>query len=240
MIRILFSVIFISLCSINLSAKSYLPSATGEIVEHNYYTLSYVEEHEQAEWVFYLLTPNMINGTAPRKDNFRADKDVSTGSSSLADYKASGYDRGHLAPAASMTIDEIAMSESFLMSNMSPQAPSFNRGVWKRLEERVRDYASNDSLLYVVTGPILNDVDGSIGQNRVSIPKYYYKVLYSPQKEAMIAFLLQNEKSAEPLEEFAITVDELERITGIDFFVEYNSTLEPLESTIDLLKWIVE
>ena len=109
-----------------LFSQDYSPKSSGEIITHNYYSLSYNEYHEQANWVHYKLRNALILGTAVRKDNFRADYNVSTKSASPYDYKGTGYDRGHLAPAGDMKINSVAMSESFFMSNISPQNPSFN------------------------------------------------------------------------------------------------------------------
>ena len=127
-----------------LFSQSLPPTARGEVIEHTYYTLSYIEQHEQPEWVYYVLTGDMISGAAKRGNDFRSDPKVPTESAQLNDYKGSGYDRGHLAPAASMSINSTAMSESFYMSNMSPQEPGFNRGIWKNLEKTVRGFVSSE------------------------------------------------------------------------------------------------
>ncbi len=224
----------------SLFAQSYLPASSGQLVEHTYFTLAYAEEHEQAEWVYYALSPETLAGDASRGDNFREDPKVATGSATLNDYKASGYDRGHLCPAASMSRNDVAMSESFYLSNMSPQLPSFNRGGWKRLEERVRDLALRDSVLHVVTGPILADSLGSIGENRVTIPSRYYKVLYSPKKRAMIGYVMENTKVDGALEEYAVSVDSIEKLTSIDFFAQLSGELQAYESSFDSSMWLVE
>jgi endonuclease G len=123
----------------SLPSVLFYPSSTGnQIIHHHGYSLSYNEEAEQADWVFYKLTPASISSSIERTNNFREDPFVNEGSAALKDYRKSGYDRGHLAPAGSMKADAENMSESFFMSNMSPQYPSFNRGVWKRLEGEVR------------------------------------------------------------------------------------------------------
>ena len=109
------------------------PIIGEQIVNHLGYSLSYNEKNEQASWVAYELTADQVRGTVKRKDSFRSDPLIKTGSASLSDYKGSGYDRGHLAPAADMKWSTTAMSESFFMSNMSPQLPGFNRGIWKKL-----------------------------------------------------------------------------------------------------------
>lgn len=199
----------------------YQPCAKGELIEHTYYSLSYIEEHEQAEWVYYTIQ----KGNTKRTDDFRPDPKVSTKSASLADYKGTGYDRGHLCPAAAMKINHTAMSETFYMSNMSPQLPSFNRGIWKDLESMVRKWGWNIET-HVVTGPVFKDNIESIGENKVSVPGYYYKAIYQPSNAQMIAFVLPNEKSTRNISEYIITVDSLEQLTGIDFFPQIDKELQ--------------
>src|SRR6056297_2800745 len=174
------SLIFFLLLSISCYSQNFdfLPtSTTGQVVEHTHYTLSYDEQHEQAEWVAYELTASEVNGSYDRTDNFRKDPKVSTGSASLSDFKGSGYDRGHLAPAGDMSFSYTAMSESFYLSNMSPQEASFNRGIWRQLESQVRDWAQNNGSVYVVTGGILDGSYQDIGPNDVTVPSDYYKVI---------------------------------------------------------------
>jgi len=225
----------------NLSAQTFdfLPtSTTGQMVKHTYYALSYSEKHEQAEWVAYELKGDMLKGPNKRKDNFRSDPLVKTGSATLADYKGFGYDRGHLAPAADMTFDAKAMSESFFLSNMSPQAGSFNRGIWKQLEGKVRSWAESRGQIYVVTGPILNSqLALSIGPNKLTVPKYYYKVIleYNKSHVGVIALILPNEKGTHVLSHYVSTVDSLEGLTGIDFFPGLSDSQEHiLESRKDM------
>ena len=117
------------------------------------------------------------------------------------------------------------MSETFYMSNMSPQVPMFNRGIWKELEEHVRNRARKESL-YVVTGPIFKSNKGAIGKGKVAVPGYYYKLFYSPAKQQMIAYVLPNEESKRPLNSFAVSVDKVEKMTGIDFFSQLPDDLE--------------
>lgn len=128
--------------------------------------------------MYYQLTPELINGSQARTDDFRADPAVSTGSASLDDYKGSGYDRGHLCPAADMALNKTSMSESFFLSNMSPQVAGFNRGKWSSVEDQVRKWTLEFDGLDVATGPIFKDNLGTIGTDKVTVPGYYYKVLY--------------------------------------------------------------
>lgn len=213
---------------------------SGELISHRYYDLQYSEHHEQAYWVAYILYPSFLTKNATRKNNFKKDTKVTTGSASLLDYKGSGYDRGHLAPAGSMVVNQTAMDESFYMSNMSPQVPGFNRGIWKNLESKVRYWSQASDSLFVVTGPILTSVDKTIGENQVSVPKQYYKVLVRFTKGDVqgIAFLLDNSASKKPLASFAVPIDSIEALTEIDFNPNWDSKTEAtLEGEMELAAW---
>lgn len=241
--RILLLVVFIILIScksdgiIPTEITDYEPKSAGEIIKHTYYTLAYSEENEQAYWVYYVLTPELINGNQPRTDDFRADPMVSTGSATLDDYKGSGYDRGHLCPAADMALNKTSMSESFYLSNMSPQLPGFNRGIWSTMEDQVRRWALSYQKLYVVTGPIFKDNIGTIGEDKVTVPGYYYKVLFDG-KDKMIGLIVPNASSSSKLEQFVVTVDEIEQKTGVDFFPELEDKLEnQLEGSVSTTGW---
>ncbi|MFK7809253.1 MAG: DNA/RNA non-specific endonuclease [Saprospiraceae bacterium] len=218
-------------------------STTGQIVNHEFYSLSYNEAHEQAEWVAYELTKeSLIVPNVKRTGNFRPDPKVRKASASDRDYRGSGYDRGHMAPAGDMAFSETAMSQTFYMSNMSPQIRNFNGGIWRELEETVRDWAYKNRHLYVVTGPVLRgQMREQIGPNKVSVPDKYYKVIldYTKPGYKAIAFLMSNEISYQPIGKYAVTIDEVEEVTGIDFFPELldEETEERLESQFDLEDW---
>ena len=213
----------------------------GDIIIHRVgYVLSYNETHEQANWVAYELTLEEANGSFKRTNDFRPDPKIKTGSATLADYRSSGFDRGHLAPAADMKWSAEAMSESFYMSNMSPQRPSFNRGIWKRLEEQVRKWAVNNKSVYIATGGVLTSGLIKIGPNQVSVPEKFYKVILDYQEPELkgIGFILPNKGSKEPLENYAITIDKVESMTGIDFFDKLpNEIEEEIESEVNLNRW---
>jgi endonuclease G, mitochondrial len=222
------------------NSKITIPLSTGEIIKHTYYTLSYSESNEQAEWVYYKLTSYMILGTHERTNDFRVDSAVSSGSAELTDYEGSDYDRGHLCPAGDMTISYTAMSESFYLSNMSPQDPLFNRGIWETLESIIRNFAKEENEIYVVTGPIFRNNKGVIGANRVTIPGFYYKIVYSPFNEKMIAFILPNAKGTNEIEDYIVTVDSIERLTNIDFFPHLSKNLQSrLEGKTEVNKWLL-
>lgn len=213
----------------------------GEVIHHTHYSLSYVEKHEQAEWVAYELTKKSIQKpNVPRAKRFEVDPQVRTGSAKYYDYKGSGYSRGHLAPAGDMAFSSEAMEESFFMSNMSPQVSAFNGGVWNELENLVRDWAYDNKRLIVVTGPIFSQGMKHI-KGGVSVPKEYYKVLldFDDPEQKAIGFILPNQRSEESISTYAVTVDEVEARTGLNFFdklLDEEKQVE-LESSYDLSKW---
>ncbi len=215
---------------------------SGDIViHHNGFSLLYSEIYEQAAWVAYLLTKKEVYGKIPRSNNFREDPTILSGSAKLEDYKGSGYDRGHLAPAGDLKWSKISMQDSFYLSNMSPQTPGFNRDLWRRLEEWVRTQTIKNKELIVVTGPVLTDGPfKKIGIDKVAVPKRYFKVLLDfeePEVKA-IGFIMENRASNKPVTDFAVTVDTVEETTGIDFFYLLPDTLEDkLESQNNIKLW---
>ncbi len=228
------------------NASIYPTTTTDQVISHEFYTLSYSEKHEQAEWVAYQLTRESLQvPNVERTNNFRPDPKVRKASASARDYVGTGYQRGHLAPAADMAFSEAAMSESFLMSNMSPQISNFNGGIWRELEETVRDWAYRFGHVYVVTGPVLTrGIREKIGDNKVSVPDLFYKVIldYSGTEHKAIAFLIPNEVSDKPITDFAVSIDQVEEITGIDFFPEIITTAaaeEQLERRFNPALWEV-
>lgn len=217
---------------------------SAEVVEHTHYLLGYNERHEQADWVSYILTKESLRiPNVPRAKRFNEDPAVSTRSVRHSDYTRSGYSRGHLVPAGDMAFDQQAMQETFYMSNMSPQLSGFNGGIWKELEESVRDWAYKYDELYVASGPIFTGVTKSIGQSsKIRVPDAFYKVVidvYGRNKEG-IAYIIPHEISEQRLEDYAVTIDEVEEITGLDFFrgaYANASTEQKLESSFDIDYW---
>jgi endonuclease G len=203
-------------------------NSSEEIICHTGYCLSYDYSFKLAKWIAYELTIEETQGTQSRKDNFKPDPSITNGSAALSDYKKSGYDRGHLAPAADMKWSAQAMSESFYLSNMCPQDKSFNRGIWKKLEEQVREWAIQNKSIYIVTGPVLEKGLPTIGINHIPIPKYCYKVLldYTQPNIKAIGFIVPNQGSQLPLSEFACSIDKIEEITHIDFFPKLPDSIE--------------
>jgi endonuclease G len=172
---------------------------------------------------------------------FRPDPAIRTESATPRDYTGSGYDRGHLCPAADMAFDTVAMSETFLMSNMSPQVHGFNAGIWREMEELTRDWARHFGQVYVVTGPMLNRPGvAQIGFSKVTVPVGFFKVVYAPAQERAIGFLVPNQVSEKPVMDYAFDVDYLEKMTGLDFFPQINTgEKEQTEARLDKSAWPV-
>jgi endonuclease G len=189
------------------------------IIKHRGYTLSFNSKYKQANWVAYLLTKDETVKRFQRGEFFAPDPLI-PGTDFKVDYLKSGYDRGHLAPAADMGYSMETMIQSFFYSNMSPQLPRFNRGVWKKMEMQVRNWAVEYDSLYVVTGPIFDSVMPTIGPHRVAVPKAYYKVLLQKRNGEWfgIGFVLPNASLKGDIIQYATSIDKVEELTGIDFF----------------------
>ncbi len=232
--------IIISLSTIESGYPS-LPYDSSSVLKYLGFHLSYNEEFEQANWTAYILTRKMVEeGQFERKNNFRADTNILSSSASLADYRKSGFDRGHLVPAGDMKWNEQAMSESFLMSNISPQVPGFNRNLWRKLETKVRKWAVENDSLYIITGPVLQDIDQFIGKNDVGVPHTYFKLILdiSAPDYKGIAFLIENKVSSRDFFGYAISIDSLEVILDYNFFPDQESySIEYIESMMNLGEW---
>lgn len=222
-------------------STSYLPtSTTGIIVRHEFYTLSYNETHEQAEWVAYNLKTEHLSKNQFKRPYFISDHKVKTKSADWRNYKNSGYDKGHLCPAADRKFSKSAHDATFLTSNISPQQHDFNAGIWNRLEQKTRYWANKHDGVFVVAGGVLKNTSQTIGHEEVSVPKYFYKILYddSSSNKKMIAFLIPHQESDKGLHQFVVSVDEIESITGIDFFSTLNDHEEAkLEANSNYNNW---
>lgn len=208
------------------------------VVMHKAYVLEYSEEHEQARWTAHMLTRQRVEGTEKRDPNFYEDPMVESGSANHEDYRHSGFSRGHLVPAGDMKWDTTAMRESNYYSNMTPQLADLNNGGWNRVENKVRQWAHEYDTLYIFTGPVLRKGLPTIGANKVSVPEYFWKVVYCPSKGQAIGFILPNRRCDEDIKTFAVTIDEVERQTGINFFHQLPQKIEKqLESTLCLQCW---
>ncbi|WP_218597788.1 DNA/RNA non-specific endonuclease [Polaribacter sp. NJDZ03] len=219
----------------------FLPtSTTNQVIHHQNYSLSYSEKHEQAEWVAYELKASDLSSTNYKRPYFEIDSAVKTKAAHWRNYKNSGYDKGHLCPAADRRFTKAAHDETFLTSNISPQEHQFNAGVWNRLEQKVRYWAKKNDGVFVITGGVLENNLKTIGSEAVSVPNQFYKVILDKTngKIKMLAFLMPHKESKLPLYKFVVSVDKIEAKTGIDFFKELDDTIEEkLESSSSYKNW---
>lgn len=219
-----------------------LHSTEDIVLRKTAFTLKYNENTKQADWVAYELTLDEVFGSeAERSHVFRIDRDITSGTATNEDYKYSGYDRGHLAPAADMKFSKIAMEESFLFTNICPQDPTFNRGIWASLEAMVRYWALVNEAVLIVSGPIFYSPEyKTLGASKVGIPDAFYKVVldYRKPEKKGIAFIIPNGANKENLLFFVCSIDDAEAATGENFFPFLSSYEEQLlENLYNIELW---
>lgn len=218
------------------NGKWWIPECNSSEHDHEYeegyFELCYEENYEQPMFVSYQLTKEQMNNSnLKRNDNFREDSRISTGSATLADYKGSGYSRGHLAKRGDFAWSKEAQDSTFLMSNMSPQEQNyFNGGIWLKVEDAVTEIGKKYDYVYVVTGPILDKTNfKTIGSNKVAVPDDFYKIAVFVDNEkivgSFVVIMSQTNKlasSAKSLnwddDRFIVSIKDIEKRTGIDFF----------------------
>lgn len=221
--------------------QKFLPQPTSEqiIVNHKYYSYGYDKEHNLTSWVAYNLSKRELGGSVERSDDFINDPELRVPRQATnANYYRSGYDRGHLAPAADMSFSQRAMDESFFLTNIVPQNPSLNRGLWAELEREIRQQANRDGELYVISGTLV--INGKEKLGSMTVPEYLYKIVcdYQEPEVKMIAFLIPNSSPTKELNGYVLAVDQLEALTNIDFFAELEDELEErLESSTVVTGW---
>lgn len=201
------------------------------LLDKDYFVINYHGSWKIARWVAYYLSAADLDGETGRTDDFRLDPEIPRGSrAKLSDYRRSGYDRGHMAPAASFKRSHEAMSTTFLLSNMAPQTPRLNRRIWRILETDIRDVVRLYGEAWIFTGNIFMSVDSqftspwdSIGNNKVAVPSHCFKAVLTSDENGIFrayAFLIPNSRAQVPgdPEDYLLTVDRLEEITGYNFF----------------------
>ena len=193
----------------------------GQIIQRTGYTLSYNAKNKTPQWVAWELTKEETRGNEERTNEFQPDSDVMGAKVVTYDYSHSGYDRGHMAPAGDMKWSKKAMEESFYMSNICPQDHNLNTEDWNDLEMKSREWARRYGKVYIVCGPIYNGTrEEYIGDHRVKVPDAFFKVILinDTRKQCALGFYFENEAGERPLTEYLTSVDELEKLTGLDFF----------------------
>ena len=210
----------------------------GQLVEYKGFTVSFNPELRIPNYVAYELTRGETGGDVARAGSFDRDTDVE-GCPEPSDYTRSGYDRGHMAPAADMKWDYDAMHASFYMTNICPQNHSLNSGGWKRLEEKIRDWAERDSALVVITGPIVEPGHDRL-KSGVAVPQKFFKAVLSPYTKPIrgIAFIYKNAGGQKVIERQMVSIDSVESATGLDLFYELPDEIEDrIEKSSDYNEW---
>ena len=216
------------------------PALDSKLLNYKAMDISFNPRMHEPNWVAWELTADETNGDIKRSSQFYSDDSVE-GCAETYDYLYSGYDRGHMAPAGDMKWDATAMRETFCMVNICPQAKVLNTGAWKRLEEKCRSVARADSAIIIICGPVLTDtLRDFIGDNRVAVPKRFFKVILSPYTTPVrgIGFLMPNDRVKGGMQATAVSIDEVERITGHDFFSALPDSIElAVEKECDFNSW---
>lgn len=211
-----------------------------QILVRKAYTVSYNKNTKCPNWVAWHLTSNHADGDCPRYSKYDEDMEVPAPRTTNEDYRGSGWTRGHMCPAGDCKWDAKAMSESFLLTNMCPQDKSLNSGLWNRIEMDCRKWAKKYGSVYIVCGPVLyNKEHETIGVNKVVVPEAFYKVILCLQgKPKAIGFVVKNNAGTKKKDQYVNTVDEVERITGYDFFPALPDDIEnEVESHADIDDW---
>jgi len=218
-----------------------IPDETPEImVEYTGFTVSFNPVHHQPNYVVWELTGSEAEGDVPRNSNFRPDCDV-LGCATLDDYRYSGYDRGHMAPAADMKWSAQAMADCHYLTNICPQDHNINGGRWSTLEKLSRQWADRDSSVIIICGPVLSDeLISYIGDSQVSVPERFFKVIMSPfiDPPKAIGFIVPNHRTDDGIEAMAVSVNQVEEITGFDFFSSLPDDVEDvMEEKSNFREW---
>ena len=229
--------------SANLQEAKELAMAVegAPLLQRTGYVCCYNAEARLPHWVAWVLTAAHTTGSYKRNSiKFQEDTDVEAPRATHEDYVRSGYDRGHLCPSGDNKWSEQAQRESFLMTNICPQTHNLNAGDWNEMEQQCRKWAEEYGILYIVSGPILyRQKHKTIGKNKVVVPEAFFKVVLRLQPEPQaIGFIYKNADGNRPKGDYVNTVNEVERITGFDFFPFLDDSIEEhVEGNSDLLQW---
>lgn len=227
--------------ALNYESVLFPRGLSDRVVKYKGYTAHFNKDLHIPNCVTYEITANEARGNRERSGNFERDESVA-GCPNWWDYRDSGYDRGHMAPAGDMKWDEQAMNETFYLTNVCPQDAALNAGVWNDIEMKVREWARRDKSLIVVTGPIVDRNYDTIGQDMdIAVPDAFFKVILSPSTSPMkaIGFICPNRSCGGDLKSYAVSVDEVEERTGMNFFNALPDQVEnSIEGACNLNQWL--
>lgn len=237
----------------NDNMKYGYPGGRGIVLTRQFYVILFDTTTLVPEWVTYHLTKEDLQGNANRADNFRPDPDLPEGKrSEPEDYKNSGFDRGHMAPAADFERSIDAMSETFFLSNMAPQRPKLNQITWSHLENEVRTLTKKHGSIWIFTGPLyLDSVNHKsepkdhVGPHNVAVPTHFFKVIlceHSDGQRELFAFIMRNQlkKLSGTSMDYIVTVRQVEGLSGLNFFHRLPDDEETRLETAAAVTWPVQ
>lgn len=226
---------------VQLEMPAPIKNKPEQILRRIGYTVSYNKDTRLPNWVAWHLTADRLQGNAKRQQKaFHEDEDVAEPRATDWDYYNSRYDRGHMCPAGDNKWSKEAMWQSFLFTNICPQNPNLNRGDWNEMENMCRKWAREYGDIYVVCGPVLyKGRHKTIGKNKVTVPEGFFKVVLCMRgTPKAIGFIYKNAAGNRPKGDYVNSVDEVERITGYDFFPALPDKVErKVEAKADAKEW---
>ena len=204
------------------------------------YTVSYNVDNKIPNWVAWHLTSEHVDGKYKRTGGYQEDVEVPLPKATKEDYDSTRWSHGHMCPAADKKWDKTSIRESNLLTNICPQDRSLNSGLWNAIERNCRKWAVEYGDLYITCGPVLlNRVHETIGENKIVVPEAFFKVILclNPKPKA-IGFIVRNNEGKKKRDQYVNTVDEVERITGIDFFPALPDEIEnEIEAYANIKDW---
>ncbi len=225
-----------------LPLEFFLPAGApqGKIIRHTGYTLHYSPQYRQAAWTLVQLTRARAQGTVETPEDYRPDPEVTAGAVAPLDLQGTGFDRGMLVPPGNLRWSKTAAGEAYLMSNVSPMRPAFRRGLWAEFEKMTRAWAVANEEIYIVTGPVLKEGLSPAGKSGVPAPEQFFAAVLDNREPEIkaVGFVFPNGQSKKALLEYAVSVDEVERITGLNLFANLPDQMEnAFEAVADTSRW---
>lgn len=190
----------------------------SHIICRTAYVIDYDTDAKVAKWSAYTLEPKHTIGCSVRKNSFAVDQSLPKNQrAAIVDYEGSGYDKGHIANDADMSWDDQVQAESFILSNMYPQLPEFNRGIWKVLETNVRAWAWNKkTTLWVIAGGVYQDTKKTIGNNKIPVPTVFWKIIVDTETNETLAFMFPHKANlGSDISKYQTTVKQIESAADI-------------------------
>lgn len=209
-------------------------------IHHKAFSLSYNTSYALPSWVSYRITKTQVNKELPFKAKYKKDPLIAIRAADKKDYKDSGYLMAQIVNYLDVLNIEGAAEETFYMSNIVPMKLAFHRHIWLGCENLIRMWVANTEGLYIIAGPII-EADApfpTMGDNKISVPSRYYKIVYDDKNKKAVGFVFKNGTSSGTFKSFSRSVDEIEKLTGIDFFPELDETTSiNVESKVDYEFW---